>query len=122
MPPRFDPPDDDEILRQAKRLQRLSENSLSNRTVVTATLGSAFAGLCALIYAAWFLAQKSRDYAEELRGINDRLTMLTAEFRNGKGRWNVNHEVEIWQDFARRNSMLKLDMPDPHATKLKVGD
>lgn len=121
MPPRFEPPDEDEIMRQAKRLQRMA-GGLSNRTVITATLGSAFAGICALLWAAWFVANKTRDYDEELRDISNKLVALTAEVRNGNDRWKLKHEAEIWADFERRNRMLKLDIPDPYATKLKIGD
>lgn len=123
MPPKFEPPDEDEILRQAKRLQRMADGGiLSNKTVITTTIASAFAGLCAIIYVTWYITKQGAEYLADLRGIDARLIALTAEVRNGKDRWRLGHEAEIWQDFERRNRMLKLDMPDPYATKLKLGD
>ena len=115
MPPRFEPPDEDEIMRQAKRLQRMAGGGiLSNKTVITTTLASAFAGLCSVIYMTWFVTAKSLAFEH-------RLETLTNEVRGISGeRWKVKHAAAWAEALQRQNKSL--DVPSAYGVIGQVGE
>jgi len=84
MPPRFEPPDENEILQLAKRLQ--SGGVVSQRTVFVTTIASAASGLLAVIYGTWFVTDRLKDFTHEVALIRADVASLRVEVRKDSER------------------------------------
>ena len=92
----------------------------TSKTMVGTTIATAVSVIIAIVIAASEVTKAVVHQGVNNAAVEKSISDLASEVR--KGRWSISYEVESWAEFQRKNDNLKLNVPDPYAIRLKIGD